>query len=198
MNLYPIFLKLDNTPCLVIGGGTVAERKVENLLNAEAQVTLIAPDATRKLELLATEGKVQYKKRVFQDGDLKGFSIVVAATNSHEVNSRVFREAMNLKVLINSVDDPDNSNFYVPSVVRRGDLQIAVSTSGKVPYFAKRLRGFLERKIYDEIEGDMRELFEIRKNILLEQITDSRKRMRKVSSILDPKIDEIFRKIDER
>lgn len=198
MSLYPVFLKLKNVPCLVIGGGAVAQRKVKRLLEAEASITVVSPTVTVGLRAIIANGKVEHRQREYREGDLEGYMVVIASTSSRQVNGRIYREAARLKVLINAVDDPENSSFFTPSVVRRGDLQVAVSTSGRVPYFARKFRQFLQKKIYAGIDEDLQELHRIRKSLLESKIENSEEKMRRMSALLDPKITEIFEKIDAR
>jgi siroheme synthase-like protein len=198
MSLYPVFLKLKNVPCLVIGGGAVAQRKVKRLLEAEASITVISPTVTVGLRAIIANGKVEHRQREYREGDLEGYMVVIASTSSRQVNGRIYREAARLKVLINAVDDPENSSFFTPSVVRRGDLQVAVSTSGRVPYFARKFRQFLQKKIYAGIDEDLQELHRIRKSLLESKIENPEEKMRRMSALLDPKITEIFEKIDAR
>ncbi len=196
MSLYPVFLKLKDTPCLVIGGGKVAERKARSLLEAQARVTLIAPAVTHGLADMATGGAIKHLEREFEAGDLEGYVLAIAATNSPEVNREIYREATSRRILVNAVDDRDNSNFYVPSVVRRGDLQLAISTSGRVPYFAGKLRQYFEAMIYDGIDEDLRQLSKMRTAILEEHFPDRKEKMRRMATDLDPKIDEIFERMN--
>ena len=193
-----MFLKLKNVPCLVIGGGAVAQRKVKRLLEAEASITVVSPTVTVGLRAIIANGKVEHRQREYREGDLEGYMVVIASTSSRQVNGRIYREAARLKVLINAVDDPENSSFFTPSVVRRGDLQVAVSTSGRVPYFARKFRQFLQKKIYAGIDEDLQELHRIRKSLLESKIENSEEKMRRMSALLDPKITEIFEKIDAR
>ena len=196
MSLYPVFLKLRDAPCLVVGGGKVAERKTRSLLEAQGRVTIIAPDVTLGLADMAAGDTIHHVERTFETGDLEGYFLAIAATSSPEVNQAIYREAMSRRMLINSVDDRDNSNFYVPSVVRRGDLQLAVSTSGHVPYFARKLREYLEALIYEGIDDDLRQLSEMRTAILQESFADGKAKMRRISADLDPKIAKIFERMN--
>ncbi|MBD3288183.1 bifunctional precorrin-2 dehydrogenase/sirohydrochlorin ferrochelatase [candidate division KSB1 bacterium] len=143
--LYPIYLKLLKKHCLVIGGGTIAFRKVEALLASEADVTVISPDLCPSLRELVDQGICKYISRKYRRGDLNGSFLVIAATNDPDANRQIWEEANDLNLLVNIVDVPDVCNFYVPSVVRNGDLAIAISTNGKAPYLAKRIRQRLEQ-----------------------------------------------------
>jgi siroheme synthase-like protein len=196
MSLYPVFLKLKDVPCLVIGGGAVAERKVKSLLEAEASITVISPSVTEELQKIIADGNAEHRQREYREGDLDGYPMVIASTNSREVNAQVFKEATERKVLINSVDDQEHSSFFMPSVIRRGDLQIAISTSGKVPYFAMKFREFLQKKIYTGIVNDLQELHQLRKDLLESKIENPEEKKRRISALLDPRITEIFEKID--
>ena len=198
MSLYPVFLKLKDVPCLVIGGGAVAERKVKSLLEAEASITVISPTVTEELRVIIASGKVEHRQREYRVGDLEGYTVVIASTSSREVNGQVYREATKREALINAVDDPEHSSFFMPSVIRRGDLQIAVSTSGRAPYFARKLRQLLQKKIYAGIDDDLEQLHLLRKGLLDSKIENPQEKTRRMSALLDPKIAEIFKKIDAR
>ena len=134
MSLFPIFLKLTARPCTVIGAGKLAESKIESLLTA------IAPRANERITTLADAGEIMLHLREYKNGDLASQFLTVAATDNPAVNRAVFAEAEANGVLINAVDDPPFCDFYFPSVVRRGDLQIAISTAGHSPALAQRLR----------------------------------------------------------
>jgi uroporphyrin-III C-methyltransferase / precorrin-2 dehydrogenase / sirohydrochlorin ferrochelatase len=135
-----MFLKLDGRRCVVVGAGTIARPKIESLLRANARVAVIAPEAQPEVEAWTREGKLDWQRREFLAGDLAEAFLVVAATNRKAVNHAVAEAARTGGVLCNSVDDPPDCDFYYPSVVERGDLQIAVSTGGKSPALAQQLR----------------------------------------------------------
>lgn len=148
--LYGAFLRLRGKKCVVIGGGRVAERKVRSLLPCEARVTVIAPHLTAWLQEKAAENQILHLARPYQPGDVKDAFFVIAATPSPEVNRAVAEEADACGRLVNVVNQPERCNLMVPSMVRRGPLQIAISTSGLSPAVARRLRGELERLIGPE------------------------------------------------
>lgn len=139
--LYPIFLKLENRPVLVVGGGNIACRKVEGLCQAGAAVRVIA---TRFSTALQAMPGITRELRPWQPGDCKGAVLVIAATDDAAVNKAVRMECEALGLPVNSVDDPPNCSFYLPAIVRRGDLRIAISTQGNVPMLASRLREKLD------------------------------------------------------
>jgi len=157
-DMFPIFLRLDGRRVLVVGAGTVAEGKIGGLLEAGASIQVVAPEAVFQIKKWAGEGVVEWKARGFQPGDLDQVSLVVAATSSSELNAQVFKEAKARRVLCNAVDDPENCDFYYPAVVRRGDLQIAISTNGRSPALAQRLRRELEEQFGPEYEKWVEEL----------------------------------------
>lgn len=148
--MFPIFLKLEGKRCLVVGAGSVAEGKIRGLIDAGAAVEVVAPEAVWQIQKWSWEGVVGWKARTFQPADLDQAAMVIAATSVPEVNAEVFREARVRNVLCNSVDDPQNCDFYYPAVVNRGDLQIAISTNGRSPALAQRLRRELETQFGPE------------------------------------------------
>jgi precorrin-2 dehydrogenase len=150
MNYYPIFLNLQGRRCVVIGGGVIAEGKVRGLLEAEADVIVIAPELTHNLHAWVTEGRVSHLARPYQPGDLAGVFLAISATDDRKVNARVWEEANARNLPVNVVDDTPHCNFIAPSILRRGDLSVAISTSGKAPALAVRLREQLEDLIGDE------------------------------------------------
>jgi len=140
MSLFPIFLKLAGKRCVVVGAGNIAESKIESLLAAEARVTVVAPEASARVQEWAASGELTWEAREYRQGDLVGAFLVVAGTATPAVNRAVFAEAAARDILCNAVDDPPFCDFYFPSVVRRGELQIAISTAGESPALAQRLR----------------------------------------------------------
>jgi uroporphyrin-III C-methyltransferase / precorrin-2 dehydrogenase / sirohydrochlorin ferrochelatase len=151
MSLLPIFLKLDGRRGLLVGAGTVALDKIGSLLKTGLRLRVVAPRARPEIRQLAAEGKLEWIERAFELEDLDGNFMVVAATNSPEVNAAVYLEAVARNILCNSVDDIPNCDFFFGSLVSRGDLQIAVSTSGESPAFAQRLR----REIDEQLPADL-------------------------------------------
>lgn len=156
--MFPIFLKLEGRHCLVVGAGSVAEGKIDGLLQAGALVEVVAPWAVPQIQEWFEQGALSWKPRTFEPSDLDNVSLVIAATPSAQVNKQVFHEARLRNVLCNSVDDPKNCDFYYGAVVRRGDLQIAISTNGRSPALAQRLRQELEQQFGPEYETWLSEL----------------------------------------
>lgn len=147
---YPAFLDLRGREGTVVGGGEVAERKVQALLACGASVTVISPKLSDILEELADQGAISVVRRGYRPGDLRRATIAIAATDDATVNARVAAEARKRRVLVNVVDTPELCDFIAPSVVRRGDILIAISTSGQSPALAKKLRMELEKAIPPE------------------------------------------------
>jgi siroheme synthase-like protein len=147
---YPVFLDLERRPCLVIGSGWTAPEKISGLLHAGAEVTLIAPEAAPEVESLASSGAIAWRRREYRAGDLEGFFLAVSTHEDRSRNEPVWREARGRGILFNAVDDPPRCGFSYPSIHRRGDLAIAISTNGKCPGLAVRIRQRLEREIGPE------------------------------------------------
>src|SRR6266404_9306792 len=174
--MFPMFLKLEGRRCLVVGAGSVAEAKIKGLLEAGASIHVVAPKAVDAIQKLAWQGTLSWKARNFEPNDLEGMILVIAATSSPEVNEEVFKEARERKVMCNSVDDPENCDFYYPAVVRRGDLQIAISTNGRSPALAQRLRLELEEQFGPEYETWVAELGRARDQLMAETLDGEARR----------------------
>lgn len=176
MSLFPIFLKLAARPCIVIGAGHLAESKIESLQAANAQITVIAPEANERIQSLAAAGEIQLHQRPYADGDLTGNFLVVAATNIPAVNRAVFAEATAKGILCNAVDDPPFCDFYFPSVVRRGDLQIAISTAGSSPALAQKIRKDINAQLPLDAGEWLADLGNLRREVVAaEPLNDERK-----------------------
>lgn len=171
MPLFPAFLKLSGRRCLVIGAGRVAEEKIESLLRADAEIRVVAPAATDRVRAWSGAGKIQWDVRKFRSSDLKDIFLAVAATSSPALHARIFREARRRGVLCNVVDDPAHCDFYYGSVVRRGSLQIAISTGGHSPALAQRLRKQIEREFSNEYERWIEELGAARRKLFKKPIS---------------------------
>jgi siroheme synthase-like protein len=152
--LYPIFLDLSGRRCVVVGGGEVANRKARKLLQARAEVVVVSPEVRPELESVASE----VRRRPYEDGDLKGAYLAFAATDAREVNAAVAREAKERGIPVNVADRPSEGDFALPSTLRRGRLQVAVSTGGASPALARRIKGELEGVFGPEWAGLVEEL----------------------------------------
>lgn len=150
MSHYPVFLDLRERLCLILGGNWMAEEKAHGLLAAGAVVTIVSPDLTEGLQALAEQGKVLHHRRDYQVGDLDGVFLVFSCAQPPDLAEAIWREARRRNLLINTVDDPPRCGFIMPSILRRGDLAVAISTAGKAPALAVRLRQWLETQIGEE------------------------------------------------
>jgi precorrin-2 dehydrogenase/sirohydrochlorin ferrochelatase len=178
MTLFPMFLKLEGRTCLVVGAGDVGEPKIRSLLDAGAKVRVIAPSATDAVAEWARAGLIAWEQRTFEEPDLNGIFLTIAATGSPSVNDVVFHEAQRRGILCNAVDDPERCDFYYPAVVRRGQLQIAISTGGQSPALAQRLRRELETEFGEEYSQWVEELGKAREGLLSSDLdSDHRKQL---------------------
>ena len=171
MRYYPVFLDLTDRPCVVIGGGEVATRKVEGLLAAGAQVTVVSPDLSPALVGLRQEGRIQHIEREYREGDLEGFQVCMVATDDGTVNARVAQEGRDRRVWVNASDDPANCDFILPSVIRKGDVVVAASTGGASPALARRLREEMEAFLSDDYAPLADLLREVRRELRQRRIT---------------------------
>lgn len=181
---YMVALNLENKRCLVVGGGQVAQRKVHALLDCGGIVEVISPQLTPVLNELAQNGAIAHRRGIYQASDLTGVFIVIAATSDPEVNRQVAEDCLQRNLLVNVVDDPSRANFFVPATVRRGFLRIAVSTGGKSPLLARRIREELEGLYGTLFEEFLDFLGEIRDNIL-SSVTDPRQRNLMLRELVD-------------
>ena len=150
MGYYPVLLDLAGRRCVMIGGGPVAERRVDGLVAAGAHVTVISPRVTRPLAALAAEGRIDHEPRGYREGDLAGADLAFVATDAGDVNAAVAREARERGLWINAADDPARCTFILPALVRRGDLTVAVATGGSSPALARAIREELETYLTDD------------------------------------------------
>lgn len=162
---YPLFLKISGKRCVVVGGGGVALRKVKALLEHGASVEVISPDPCLELVGLAEKGRIRILQRHYQPGDLRKAFLAIAATDNSDINRQVVKEAKSKAVLVNVADDPENSDFIVPSYMRRGDMTIAVSTAGRSPALARKIRARLEKDFGDEYASLVRLIGEARAEV---------------------------------
>jgi precorrin-2 dehydrogenase/sirohydrochlorin ferrochelatase len=177
MSLFPIFLKLTGRRCVVVGAGHLAESKIASLRAADAAVTVIAPQASASIAEQAAAGELTLHSRPYRQGDLAGAFLVVAATNAPAVNRAVFAEATATGVLCNAVDDPPFCDFYFPSVVRRGDLQIAISTAGNSPALAQQLRKDLNEQLPLNLGDWLADLGNLRREVVAAEPLNEERRL---------------------
>ena len=166
MKYYPVNLNIQNRHCLVVGGGVVGTRKVIALLDCGARVTVVSPDPTPRLQELAAMGSIQLEKRSYRSDDINKMFLVIGATDDENLNRQISKDAERVNILCNIADRPEVCNFILPAIVRRGDLAITISTSGKSPAMAKRLRLELETQFGEEYADLLRLMGAIRDKLL--------------------------------
>jgi precorrin-2 dehydrogenase/sirohydrochlorin ferrochelatase len=169
MKTYPIFAVIEDKPCLVVGGGVVGQRKVQDLLNAGARVTVVSPTLTGELKALASKGKIIHLSEDFTDTQVEGMALVMAATDDPEVNAQVSHAAQARAIWVNVADDPEHCTFIVPAQVKRGDLTLAISTGGASPALARRVREELQQHFGPEYGPYLDLLKRVRTRVLAER-----------------------------
>jgi uroporphyrin-III C-methyltransferase/precorrin-2 dehydrogenase/sirohydrochlorin ferrochelatase len=195
MTFYPVFLNLRGRRCVVVGGGAVAEQKVVGLLEAGARVVVTSPALTWKLEDLASTGTIEVLRRPYQRGDLEGAFLAIAATDDRDANAAVWDEAEDRGILLNAVDDLPHCSFIAPAVHREGDITVAISTGGKSPAFAVRLRERISALIGREEAEFLNLLGELRPHIAA-RVPDFKVRTRLWYQIVDSDAIEYVRRGD--
>lgn len=193
---YPVYIQLREQPCVVIGGGKIAEGKVEGLLAVQANVTVIAPELTPHLQELVEAQQITYLARTYQPGDLTGAFLVICATDQTAINHQVWQEATANRQLVNVVDDTPRCNFIAPSILRKGDLTIAISTSGKAPALAVRLKERFQRELGPEYERFLELAGELREP-LAQHVPDFETRKALWYELVDSEILEVLARGDE-
>jgi precorrin-2 dehydrogenase/sirohydrochlorin ferrochelatase len=171
-----MFVKLEGRPVLVVGAGQIAESKISALLETGAKIRVVALQATAQVREWDRSRCIELEERAFSPADLDGVFLVIVGTSSSSVNELVFGEAQQRGILCNVVDVPDQCDFFYPAVVRRGDLQIAISTSGQSPSLAQKLRQQLERQFGQGYAAWVAELGETRREVLRSGLDPERKR----------------------
>lgn len=195
MGFIPIFVQLEGKPCLVVGGGEVALRKVQPLIDAGAPVTVISPQVTPAIATLAESNRISLLWRRYRTGDMAGYHLVYAATDDPELHHRLFEEARDLNILINVADTPEFCSFIVPSVIRRGRLQVAISTGGASPATARFLRQRMEQWLGDEVEVSL-EVMAAARVWLKSHEADADARAHKLSALAASGLDDALRRGD--
>ncbi|MGD0178919.1 MAG: bifunctional precorrin-2 dehydrogenase/sirohydrochlorin ferrochelatase [Terriglobales bacterium] len=175
-SLFPMFVKLDGRQVLVVGARQVGEPKIRGLLPTGAKIRVVAHKASEAVQEWARLGQIVLEERDFVLSDLDNVFLVVVATSSRDLNEFVFGEAQSRRILCNVVDVPEQCDFYYPAVVQRGDLQIAISTSGQSPSLAQKIRQQLERQFGPGYANWVAELGETRRKILASSLDPERKR----------------------
>jgi precorrin-2 dehydrogenase/sirohydrochlorin ferrochelatase len=194
MSYYPVLIQLEGKKVLVVGGGTVAERKVETLLQYGAQVQVISREMTPRLRRYSEGGKIGFIGQEFNEDWLEEAFMVIAATDDPSLNHQVSEKAKEKGLLVNAVDQPADCNFILPSILRRGDLLIAVSTSGKSPALAKKVREALEERFGDEYGSFLLLMGKLREDVLSQRLSQSENRRIFNNLVNSPILEAIGRK----
>jgi len=176
MKYYPIFLSVEGRPCVVIGGGEVAERKTGSLLDSGAAVRVVSPTVTRALAAAARRGEITHEPRAYRDGDLRGAFLAYAATDDEDLHARIHAEAEREGVLLNVVDRPRWCHFIVPSTFARGDLAVAVSTGGASPALARRVREEIQDALGPEFDRAVLVLGRLRERLRKKDLSAAERR----------------------
>jgi len=162
MRYYPVFLDIAGKPVVVIGGGNIAHQKVVGLLKAEAEVTVVSPELNEEMAELANEGRFRHIKRDYEPGDLEGYTLAFVATDDRSVNATVAVEGKERRVWVNAVDDPPYCDFIMPGIAQKGDLIIAISTSGRSPAMARKMREEIEAFLTEDYAAMLELAAEVR------------------------------------
>lgn len=194
---YPVILNLKGKTCVVIGGGKVAERKVASLVKADANVTLISPNLTKALQRRAAKKEIRFIKDCFKKKYIKGAFLVIGAVNNPEINCRIFKAAVKENLLVNTINSLEECNFLVPSTLEQGDLSISISTSGKSPALAKKIRENLEEQ-FGKAYKDLLSLMGKLRGEILSRFPDSKSRNKIFQALVESELLELFEKGQKR
>ncbi|MBP1748705.1 MAG: hypothetical protein H6Q52_1244 [Deltaproteobacteria bacterium] len=189
---YPLFLDITGKECLIIGGGTVAERKATMLLKFNASVRVISPKATKKLIHLADTGRISLTLRKYRSGDHENAAVIFACTDDRDANRLVRENAAMQRIPVNVVDKPEECDFIVPSIIKKGDVTIAISTSGRAPMASKKIRQAIEKTITGDCVGYIRIMGAIR-HYLLKTVPEKKVRRDIMKFVGSMDMDEIVR-----
>ena len=187
MRYYPLFADLNGKKCLVVGGGSVAERKARALLRCQALVEVVSPKITRGLSGLRDKGKISWRRRGYSEDCLRGAFLVIAATDSRQTNSQVSGSCREKGILVNVVDVPRESNFIAPAFVEKGGLVIAISTGGRAPCLAKKIRQELSADFLPRYGGLLKEVSGLREK-LRSGCAGFKKRKNALKKLIDSRI----------
>ncbi len=183
MNYFPAFLKFDNLEILIIGGGKIATNKLKHLLDFSQKITIISPHISTEMQLLIEKFNLKVWQRKYENGDIKNFQIAIIAIDNLSLQKSIYDEGKSYNVLCNAVDSRENCDFLFPSYIQKGDLTIAISTSGTSPAFAKEIRKFLQELIPNSVAGFLTQMKRYRK-----ELPKGEKRMKFLSEIAQKEI----------
>lgn len=185
---YPVFLNIKDKKCVIVGGGKVSYRKIKVILNCGANIIVISPEFNKKILRIAKDESIKLVNRPYRKSDINGACLVIAATGDKELNKRISEDSKKVRALVNVVDDIERSDFISPSFFRRGNLTIAISTNGKSPFIAKKIRERIEKSISREYRVLIDLFDEIRSQFKKEGVSISSKKWESaidIDSLLD-------------
>jgi precorrin-2 dehydrogenase / sirohydrochlorin ferrochelatase len=185
MAFFPLFIDLENKKCVVVGGGRVATRKVETLLQFAARIVVISPEVTEQLEGYREKGCLVHVQRNYTEADIEGAFLIVAATSDRTVNEKIVDAAIKRNIFVNVADNPKKCTFIFPSVIKRDELVIGVSTSGSYPVLSKRIRKKIDEMLRSNFPGSITELLRNCRERALLHINDEEKRKELMNRVLD-------------
>ncbi len=165
MSYFPMFMDMNDLKVLVVGGGTIATEKLEKLTDFTKEITVIAKEVSSEAQQLIKEHCLTLYQRLYRTGDIRGFDIVIVATDTVDLHKEIYEESRPYRILVNSVDNTDYCDFIFPSYVQKGDLTIAFSTGGASPAFAKKIRQHFEQIIPDSVDAFLLQMKELRKTM---------------------------------
>ena len=192
MGYYPVFFDLRGKLCLVVGGGRIAERKVASLLDSGARVLVVSPELTPVLEGLKARGAISHRSGKYQQSDLAGVFLVICAVNDKNINQNIAADCNENNLPVNVVDQPDLCSFFVPAVMRRGDLTLAVSTGGKSPLLARRMKEELENR-YGDHYGEFLDMLAAHRQVVIRQVKDESKKKEILEKMVTDEVLDLLR-----
>ncbi|MDD2444510.1 MAG: bifunctional precorrin-2 dehydrogenase/sirohydrochlorin ferrochelatase [Desulfotomaculaceae bacterium] len=190
---YFISLDLTDKKCLVVGGGQVAERKVRSLLECNARIYVVSPELSSGLKSLVEKGEIAYRCGCYQSSDLGGVFLVIGSTGNEDANQKIADDCADRNIIVNIVDDPTKGNFFVPATVRRGPFTIAISTGGRSPLFARKIREELEKK-YGPHYGEFLDMLGSLREDVISRVYDPEKKKVILESFVGDEILDLLRK----
>jgi precorrin-2 dehydrogenase / sirohydrochlorin ferrochelatase len=185
MAFFPLFIDLENKKCVVVGGGRVATRKAETLLQFAARIVVISPEITEQLEGYKEKGSLVHVQRKYTEVDIEGAFLIIAATSDRVVNEKIVEAAIKRNIFVNVADNPEKCTFIFPSVIKRDELVIGVSTSGSYPVLSKRIRKKIDEMLRSNFPGSITELLRNCRERALLHINDEEKRKELMNRVLD-------------
>jgi precorrin-2 dehydrogenase / sirohydrochlorin ferrochelatase len=185
MAVFPLFIDLNGKRCIVIGGGKVATRKAETLLEFQTDVIVVSPEISGRLQELHQCGNLTWRQKIYTADDLEGAFLVIAATSDRLVNEEIYEDSVAKGIMVNTADDPDKCTFIFPSVVKRDDLVIGISTSGKYPALSKAVRKKMEKMLTPNINGEMLGLLAECRQRAIREVKDASVRKELIERLLE-------------